>query len=340
MREDVLLLLDRYRLALSDFLERLKVGKIKSDVQYQQNLLVSLIEHYILCLDFYKRLEDFPSGPEKVFVFLPGNVPVIPFQLLPFLLISGVKEVFFKYPRREGSFYASLFQVLNSYLGDSLKMEGGYLEHTIAFERAKNYCFVIGFGGESLQKVFEAYEIPSKFFGSKFSIGILQGKADKEVLERVAWDNLAFDTKGCLSLRVLFSFDRHMRNELWQAVEKVSKILPPESDFRFDESEYEVYKNFQFFEEIKKGSNYFIVFSKNFVELSAPRTLQIVEVSSIGEIEEFISRYNLYLQGIASDGPILFQSNASIITDFGKLQFTPCNWYFEKGVNYKNFWEV
>ncbi|MDI6851576.1 MAG: acyl-CoA reductase [bacterium] len=340
MRGDVLLLLDKYRLALSDFLERFKVGKIKSDVQYQQNLLVSLIEHYLLCLDFYEKLENYPSGPKNVFVFLPGNVPVIPFQLLPFLLISGVREVFFKYPRRESSFYVNLSQVLNSYLGNFLRMEGGYLEHSIAFERAKNYRFVIGFGGESLQKVFEALEMPGRFFGPKFSVGILQGKGDKGVFERVAWDNLAFDTKGCLSLRVLFTFNKRLRDELWHVVEEVAKILPPESDFHFDESEYEVYKNFKFFDEIRRGNNFFVVFSKNFVELSAPRTLQVVEVSSIGEIEEFIRRYNLYLQGIASDSPFLFQSDASIISEFGKLQFTPCNWFFEKGVNYRNFWEV
>jgi len=340
MRGDVLSLLDKYSLGLSDFFEKFKKGKVISRIQYQRELLASLIEHYIRCLDFFKNLNEYPQGPEKVFVFLPSNVPVVPFQLLPLLLVSGVKEVFFKYPRRENLFYDSLFYVLNTHLKENLKVEGAYLQHTEALERAKNYHFVIGFGGENLRLAFEAIKVPGRFFGPKFSVGILKEGYTSEMLGGIAWDNLAFDTKGCLSLSVLFTFDRDIREGLYHAFEKVSEILTPESDFRFDETEYEVYRNFQYFNAVRRGKDYFLVFSENFVPFSAPRVLQVIEVSSMDEIEDFIKKYNPYLQGIATNTQFLPKNNASMITSFGELQFTPCSWFFEKGVDYKNFWEV
>lgn len=340
MREDALLLLDKYRSFLLEFRERWLKGEIRSDIIYQENLMGALLDHYIACLDFYYPLALKINGPKKVFVILPGNVPVTIFQLIPGLIISGVEEVFFKQPSIEKSFYNQVIPLANIFLRPYMTLSTAYLTHEESLALLKNYDFVIGYGGAALGDFLNFMGKPYRFFGPKLSIGILKGVPTGDILKGIAFDNLAFDTRGCLSLRYLFTFEPIEIKDILNIMELVSVELPPQSNFDYSIAEYEVLKSSFMAEEVLKGRNFFVVYSKNVLEISAPRTLNIVRVDSQKELESQIFNIKDYIQGIAVKDVYPEFVSASYFAVFGKLQFTPCDWCFEEGVKWENFWEV
>ncbi|MEO0258323.1 MAG: acyl-CoA reductase [candidate division WOR-3 bacterium] len=340
MKGDVPLLLDKYRSFLLELKKLYLNGKIQSDIVYQERLLGALIDHYITCLDYYLSLIPEMKGPEKVFVILPGNVPIVIFQLLPGFIVSGVKEVYFKQPFIERSLYNQVIPLANSFLKPHMNLRTSYLSHEESLSVLKNYDFVVGYGGSLLGDFLNFTGKPYRFFGPKLSIGILKGAPTEDVLKRIAFDNLAFDTRGCLSLRYLFTFDPIHIEEIFSAMEVVSKELPPQNNFDYSIAEYEVLKSSWKGERVVKGENFFIVYSDGVLEISAPRTLNIVRVESYKELESQLLKIKDYIQGIATNGIYPEFTSASYYALFGKLQFTPCNWCFEKGVTWENFWEV
>lgn len=333
-------LLDSYREILKGFKEDFEKGLVKSDVIYQKELLSRLFEYYFGCIEYYKEIKTFPDGPERVFVFLPGNVPVVIFEVMPLLIVSGVKEVFFKFSSREKTFISEFIKRLREKLSGFIHIEGEYLSHEESLVKVREYDFLMGFGSENLGGVISKLGKPYRFFGPKFSVGIFKGQVSGKIFEKIAWDNLSFDTRGCLSLRVLFSIAGDVEENLISAFEKISHILPPESDFRRDESEYEVLRNFERAKSIYRGRDYFIVFSSEFIELNGLRTLLVVNVPQIERVHEIIKPYRPLIQGVGVDFEGFHIEGTSLITEFGKLQFPPCHWHFEQGVTLKNFWEV
>ncbi len=334
------LLLDNYREVLKGFKEDFEKGLVKSDVIYQKELLSRLFEHYLGCIEYYEEIKTFPKGPEKVFVFLPSNVPLVIFEVMPLLLVSGVKEVFFKFSSREKTFIYEFIKRLREKISGLIHIDGEYLSHEESLVKVREYDFLMGFGSEKLGGVISKLGKHYRFFGPKFSIGIFKGQDSNEIFEKIAWDNLSFDTRGCLSLRVLFSIAEVVEEDLISAFEKVSHILPPESDFRRDEAEYEVLRNFERARFIFRGRDYFIVFSEGFIELNSLRTLLVVNVPSVESVYDIIKPYGSFIQGVAVDFEGFNMESASLITEFSKLQFPTCHWLFEQGVTLKNFWEV
>lgn len=337
---DVPLLLDKYLKALKEFFQDYSAGKIPSDVKYQDVLISNILQGCIKCVENFKIRSSCVVGPEKVFVILPGNVPVVIFQIFPILLIRGVREVFFKFPLRERSFPGSFLSYVTRNLKNEMEVGGAYLTHEESFRKITGYDFVIAFGGGEFQRALTEVSKPYRFFGPKFSFGVLWNQPDGVTLEKIAFDVLSFDTRGCLSMRYLFTSQKLDEELLLHAFSKVSKLLPPESDFDIEIAEYEVLKNSLDAVRILKGRDFFILLSNRLIEISSLRTLVIVNIDNAEELDSLISPYRNNIQGIASDGYYPEFTSASHIAVFGNLQFPPCGWYFEKGVTLDNFLEV
>lgn len=340
MRRDVLSLLDRYAEFLVTFKKYCENGKVKSDIAYQKNLLLSSLSHYIECIDFFRSYPDELDGPEKVFVILPGNVPVVIFQIFPILLLSNVKRVFFKQPSVERSFYNEFVNIVRNFLGEFMEIETGHMTHEETFEEARKYDFIVGYGGENLGALFKTLEKPSRFFGPKLSIGILWKEPSLEVLKKIAFDNLAFDTRGCLSLRYLFTPKKIGEELILRAFNEVSLDLIAQSNFDYSFTEYEVFKVSLDAERVLRGESFFVLYSRKFLKISVPRVLNIVVVDGIERLQEELNELKDIIQGVASDNLEVNVVSASYYCNFGELQFPPCNWFFERGVTLENFWEV
>jgi len=340
MKRVVRSLLDSYREGLKGFAEDYAKGLVKSDVIYQKKFLEEILAHSISCIDFFKKVEDEIRGPRRVFVILPGNVPVTIFQILPILLISGVEEVFFKYPRVEKTFYQELLTHLNFALKGSISLRGEYLSHSETLEALKEWDFVIAYGGEELVGVLNSLNKPARIFGPKFSIGILEEKPEKEIFQGIARDNLSFDTRGCLSLRFLFTFQELDFEGLMEEMEKVGRELPPQSNFNLDATSYEVESLALDAVRVYRGHNFFVIYTDKLLGISASRVLVVIKVNSKEHLKDLIWDYRDKIQGVASLDYFPDFTSASFFAKFGQLQFPPCGWFFEKGVDLKNFWEV
>ncbi|MGB9823510.1 MAG: acyl-CoA reductase [Candidatus Hydrothermia bacterium] len=340
MRRDALSLLDKYAEFLLTFKEYYEKGKVKSDIVYQKNLLLSSLNQYIECVDFFKSYPDNLNGPEKVFVILPGNVPVVIFQIFPVFLLSNVKKVFIKQPSVEKSFYNEFVNMAKNFLGKFIEIHTRYMTHEETFNEAKKYDFIVGYGGENLGALFKTLGKPSRFFGPKLSIGILWKEPSLEVLKKIAFDNLAFDTRGCLSLRYLFTPKKIDEELISRAFNEVSLDLVPQSNFDYSFTEYEVLKASLEAEKVVRGESFFLLYSRKLLRISAPRVLNIVVVDGTEGLQEMLNELKEIIQGVATDNLEVNVVSVSYYCNFGELQFPPCNWFFERGVTLENFWEV
>ncbi|MBP7703155.1 MAG: hypothetical protein KA126_04630 [Candidatus Hydrothermae bacterium] len=333
-------LLDNYLRALEEFFIDYQNGKVPSDISYQKLLIEQILQKCIECTCEIGSKGSFVKGPEKVFVFLPGNVPVVMFQIMPVLLLSGVRDVFFKFSSKEGKFQECFIGYLKRHFKDCLQVSGDFLSHEESLSVAKQYDFIIGFGGEELGQKLGLLGKPYRFFGPKFSIGILWSEPSISALENIAFDNLSFDTRGCLSMKFLLTPWEGFEDQLFTCFSVTSRELFPMSDFDMDQSEYEVLRHSLEVQRIVKGGDFFLLFADKLVEIDAARTLVVVKFKDVSELESIIYPYKDFIQGIATDGYYPSFTSCSYVAKFGELQFPPCGWYFENGIILDNFWEV
>ncbi len=267
------------------------------------------------------------KGPGRIFVILPANVPLIPFQMAPLLEAYQVKAVF-KRPAQEEKFY--------SILGNLTGLEFISLSHEETIERAREFDFVVGFGGEGLGKALAGIKVPHRFFGPRFSIGIV-----KEGHSPFSYflDALSFDGEGCLCPVILFS-------EKWNFKEACNifrdAVLKRPSQGSFNRLSHEYYTKF-----LSYYSREFCLFEdaglfllEEFPPLIPARSIILREARDQGEILNFLGEKASYLQAIispSSEPYLLERTSASLVLPPSKAQFPPLGWYFEKGVTLENF---
>lgn len=335
-REDARLLLDEASRAVQEFARKVKNGDRVGEIEYQRELLYRVLMH---TADGYRRF-PFPEKRGQVnslFVFVPGNVPIVPLQVLPVSIVYNLKT-FFKLPHNERLF----FHTFRKLLGEQFNfIEGNYLPHDEALKKAQEYDFVFIFGGRGAYKIREEINKPSRIFGPRFSIGYINTKdLDGEIAEKIAFDNLAFDTAGCLSLRLLFVQGRVNLNLFKEAFEYMSSILQAQSNFDRDLFEYGTSVVLMNSEEYLQGTDWMVSKVRNIPTFWPPRTLFVMEVSSPEDALAILGNLKYNLQGIALNNvefkKYFDDTSISYFSKFGELQFPQAGWMFEKGVNINN----
>jgi len=335
-REDARLLLDEAGRAVQEFARRVKNGDRVGEIEYQRELLYRILMH---TADGYRRF-PFPEKTGEVnslFVFVPGNVPIVPLQVLPVSIVYNLKT-FFKLPHNERLF----FHTFRKLLGDQFNfVEGNYLPHDEALKKAQEYDFVLIFGGRGAYKIAERINKPSRVFGPRFSIGYINAsELDEEITEKVAFDNLAFDTAGCLSIRFLFAHGRMNLNILKRGFEYISAKLQPQSNFDRDIFEYGASVIIMNSREYIRGEDWIVAKVTSIPEFWPPRTLFVMEVGSPEDALAILGNLKYNLQGIALNN-VEFKkyfegTSVSYFSKFGELQFPQAGWMFEKGVDINN----
>lgn len=335
-KEDARLLLAKASEVILELAKRVKKGDRIGDIEYQRELL------YMVLLHIADSYNGFPF-PEKsgdvnsLFVFLPGNVPVVPLQVLPISIVYNLK-IFFKLPHNEQLFFHNFRKLLSNQLDF---IDGNYLSHDEALRRAGEYDFVFIFGGKTAYRIAEKLNKPVRIFGPRFSIGYIN-KLDltEEIAKKIAFDNLAFDTAGCLSLRFLFVQGRADISIFREAFKYISSRLQPQSNFDRDIFEYGTSVILMDSEQFIRGADWMVSKVKDIPTFWPPRTLFVMEVNSPEDALAILGDLRYNLQGAALGKMELKKyfndTSVSYFSEFGKLQFPPSGWMFEKGVNINN----
>jgi len=335
-REDARLLLDEAAKSVQEFARRVKNGEHVGEIEYQRELLYRILMH---TANVYKRF-PFPEKTGEVnslYVFVPGNVPIVPLQVLPVSIVYGLKT-FFKLPHNERLF----FHTFRKLLGDQFNfIEGDYLPHDEALKKAQEYDFVLIFGGRRAYKIAERINKPSRVFGPRFSIGYINtSELDEQIAQKIAFDNLAFDTAGCLSLRFLFVRGRIDLNILKPGFEYMSSTLKPQSNFDRDIFEYGASVIIMDLVGYIQGEDWIVAKVTGIPEFWPPRTLFVIEIDSPEDALAILGNLKYNLQGTALDNvefkKYFEDTSASYFSKFGELQFPEPGWMFEKGVDINN----
>jgi len=326
----------KYIKSLDKFRKQYIKGNIVSTKKYQKSILSSILKYMIT--DLKKTpLPKLKTEFKDIFIFLPSNIPLTAFQLMP-LIISYDLNAYFKLPSRDESFFPSFLDILNS-----KKITAKYLTHSQSIKTAKKFDFIIGAGKSKLFDILKSIGKPFKFFGPKFSVAILK-KFQENDTKKIIKDFLSFDTEGCLSVRFLFTFERLDFKYLNSIIKKQSIEYHPQESF--NPFAYEYYNNINIFYSNKsiKNKSEAIFSVNNLPEFYPQRTLFIKTVSSYEEIINFLSEANDSVQGIINKKGKPIQklnenTSVSIFLSFGKSQFPPVDWLFEKNLNIKNFFK-
>jgi hypothetical protein len=305
---------------------------------YQYELLSSILNYYEYEFNKYiKEIGKLRSKYKSLFIFLPSNIPV---EFLQFILLifSYDFKVFFKLPSREKSFIKKFFNILKD-----KKIVADFLEHDISIKKAKKYDFIIGSGSVKLGNILKNLNRSYRFFGPKFSFAVLKENNPKYI-DNIISDYLSFDTEGCLSTRFLFSFEQLDFNYIKNSVKNLKKLYYPQKTFN---------KNvFYYYNEINRyySKKHILTETEAVFEVKdkpvffPQRTLFIKQIKKYEDIIEFLGNSIYSVQSITTETGknikyLEENSSASIFLPFGKSQFPPIEWMFEKGLNINNFFK-
>lgn len=304
----------------------LKEGKRISDRGYQENLLVEILLHLATQLEALEVTHR--HGPENVFVFLPENVPVIPFQLVP-LIASYRLKVVFKAPSSERTFY--------KILGEKTGLKFLWISHKEALDMAKDSDFVIGFGGQGLGKALSALDVPHRFFGPKFSLAIVEEKD----LYSVMLDALSFDGEACLSPLFVFMEEPNFESA-WKLLEKAATERLPQLSFNREVFEYATSFLSYYSDSFRIGENFALIQIGQFPHFIPQRTVFLVKGGEKEALKFLGEKADLVQAIITHKRPLelLEKTAASLVLPPGRAQFPPLTWAFQKGVTLANFFSV
>lgn len=340
-REDVAILLDNLREALFQFAKYLDT-KRDADIDYGRYLNELLIHSGNNFVHLKKDLENIQEVPYKsLYVFLPGNVPMVFFEVLPISIIFSLKT-FFKYPHTEKKLYDTFIDHINQKFPALLPFfNGAYLNHEDAVTKINEFDFTFFFGSHNLIPLLQKTKRPFRFFGPGFSIGIAFNQVKRDIIK----DVLYFDQQGCLSMRFLFYKSPQIKKEVISIFKKYSSNIPPTSQFHQDRFLYRLLSASIYGNIIFKHSNSAIieVHTKFLPPIKFPsRTLVLKKINEEQDIIDFLKDRIQYLQAIATDEPLrlnLLRSQASFITHFGRLQYQPYNFFFKKKISISNIFK-
>ncbi len=338
MKEDAAILLDKLYIALSEFANRLIQGKDTDIVygNYLKDLLLHTARNYKLLKSIAKSLPHIPY--KNLFVVLPGNVPMVFFEVLPISILYGIKT-FFKYPKDEKKLYNRFIEFLNAnYPEIGIFFNGSYLSHTETEKIIKKYDYLFAFGSDKLTEFLSRAPVPYRFFGPGFSFGVSFSTVSKGILK----DTLFFDQKGCLSMKFLFYKQPQTIDILKNIFKKADDLIPPTSIFKRDRFEYQLYSLLPFGDIILKNkeSAIFNMNSSRLPDIPLPeRTLILKKIDTETDILKFLMGYIHRSQAIATDRPAeikRLKEYPAFIARFGQLQFQPYNFFFKKGITLEN----
>ncbi len=298
-------------------------GRPVSSKGYQGNVLKDIL----LYLSSHLSKFDAPrlSGPRRVLVLLPANVPLIPFQMGPLLDAYGLEAVF-KRPLTEDLFYRLL--------GEFSGMKFVFFPHNELSSFAREFDFVVGFGGHGLGQTLAGLGVPFRFFGPRFSIGIVKDDPYPFFL-----DALSFDGEGCLSPVVLFA-EKWELEKACQAFKKAAGERPPQESFNRFSFEYYVKFLSYYARDFCLLSHEALFLVKEFPPLIPARTVLLREAPDPEEVLDFLGERREYIQAVISRSKekfLLQNTSASLRLPPSRAHYPPLGWFFEKGVNLSNF---
>ncbi len=318
-----------------EFFEReFMEGKIVSERKYQKKLIIESFKHFkeeIKRLNVKKHVTEHKS----VFIILPANVPTEFLEFIP-LIISYDMDFFFKLPKRNRKFTGRFFELLSL---DNVKAE--YLNHEETIKRAKSFDYIVASGSSDLENILKKTGKPYRFFGPKFSFAIMENH-NREDMKKVLKDFLSFDTEGCLSVRFLFTRSDLIFEDLKILTEEISRDFYPQIDF--DEKLFEYYNriNIYYSQEFLLRKREAIIKINEFPLYFPQRTLFIFKYDSFAEIIDFLQESRNSVQAIITKAgkEIDFfkkKTSVSLFLPYGKAQFPPLGWFFERRLNVSNF---
>ncbi len=319
--------LKRFSEAALKMAAMLSRGEEVSDRGYQRELLQDVLLY--LGKELSKAEVPVLQGPKRVLVLLPANVPVIPFQMAP--LIEAYRlDVVFKVPSSERKFY----EILGALTG----FKFAELSHKEAMAAAGEFDFTVGFGGESLGKALKSLKLPHRFFGPRFSIGILE----EGELFPLLIDALSFDGEACLAPVLIFTKGVDWR-EVEEGLKRASCLRPPQRSF--NRYPFEYYREFLLYyaEEVSflPSESAFLV--RDFPRIIPQRSVFIVQGGTEEEILDFLKERAMEVQAIISSRPfplLMEKTSASLRLLPSRSQFPPLGWFFQKNLTLENFFSL
>ncbi len=327
---------ERFLKTLSVFGKKQMKGEIIDKSIYQFKLLSSILKYYETELGKIhpKKLK---SKYKSVFIFLPSNIPIEFLQFM-FLIYSYDLEIFFKLPSRDSGFIKSFFNLLNDN-----KIKAGYLTHEESIKKGKKYDFIIGSGSTELETVLKNLNRPYRFFGPKFSFAILEDK-NEENIDNIIKDFLSFDTEGCLSTRFVFTVEDIGLDTIRDSIKRNKTDFYPQKSFKKEVFDYYNQINLFYSNESFIGECEAVFKIERMPEYFPQRTLFIKKVKNYDDILDFLEDSANSVQSITTAhgrniDTFIKNSSVSIFLPFGKSQFPPVSWLFERGLNINNFFQ-
>ncbi len=320
--------------SLEFFEKEFREGRIVSERKYQRKLIIESLKYF---KEEIKKLKvkKYTTEYKSVFIILPANVATEFLEFIP-LIISYDIDFFLKLPKRNRKFIGRFFDLLSL---ENVKAE--YLSHEETIKRAKKFDFIVASGSSDLENILKEIGKPYQFFGPKFSFALMENYNKKDI-KNILKDFLSYDTEGCLSVRFLFIKTDLMLEDLNSLIDETSRDFYPQIDF--DEKLFEYYNlvNLYYSQEYLLRKKEAIIKVNEFPLYFPQRTLFVFKYNSFTEIIDFLKESRNSVQAIITkDGKEIdfFKKNTSVslFLPYGKAQFPPLGWFFERKLNVSNF---
>ncbi len=343
MKRDAAILLNK----LSDYVKafaNLENLRALSNIDYG-NYLKDMLVHTACNYTKLVKYNNLKAQYKRVLAVLPGNIPLVAFQLMPIALIYNIC-IDFKLSNAEKRLLPAFLSFLASKDPQLSKKFGYfYIDRNKLLNKIREYDFVFLIGSDSLKKVAKDLKKPFRFFGPKFSIGFMNDDGE-QILKGIAEDNIYFDTEGCLSLRILFVNAQFKLHKLIAAFKAVSANIPPASNFNADAFIYNVHSLFGSVVGIHTNENSAIIELEHMVNIWPKRTLFVKRIRTKDEVLSFLGNLTGNIQaisGIYNDEEKRFfeqRTGVSFFSEHGRLQYPPASFLFDKGITIENIMEV
>lgn len=266
---------------------------------------------------------NFGTTPKRIGLTLAGNIPMVGFQDILAVLISGNIALI----KLSSSDDILIPHILNKLIS----IEPSFKDQIIIVDKLKDFDAVIATGSDNTSRYFEYYfsKVPHIIRKNRNSIAILNGEEKTEDLKGLGRDILDYFGLGCRNVSKLYVPIGYNFVPFFEAIEEFQPII---NHHKYSNN-YDYNKSIFLVNKVEHLDNGFLLVSKNEALSSPLSVIYYEEYSSLSEtIKDIQGKKNLIQVGVTN----INEDFEIATTPFGNSQ-QPKLWDYADGIDTLNF---
>ncbi|MFD1630191.1 acyl-CoA reductase [Pseudopedobacter beijingensis] len=266
---------------------------------------------------------NFGTTPKRIGLTLAGNIPMVGFQDILAVLISGNIALI----KLSSSDDILIPHILNKLIS----IEPSFKDQIIIVDKLKDFDAVIATGSDNTSRYFEYYfsKVPHIIRKNRNSIAILNGEEKTEDLKGLGRDILDYFGLGCRNVSKLYVPKGYNFVPFFEAIEEFQPII---NHHKYSNN-YDYNKSIFLVNKVEHLDNGFLLVSKNEALSSPLSVIYYEEYSSLSEtIKDIQGKKNLIQVGVTN----INEDFEIATTPFGNSQ-QPKLWDYADGIDTLNF---